>query len=328
MSITTLLEDIFPRYNWLRKGMATSDQPEQDKPIHLPNLKDYTPPKFIDWRRSIRMLTRRIDILGRELVKQEGVRFLPAQALCLALVAERETIKRVNDQYLNCAVPWDPTTRFPLVSAIAADTSSHAKTFSSNEQELKAVLESFGGWAVFSHEEIQCACGRGSPTPRSVEYRVMLNHGLRVKGGLLVKQMVGIESSDRGHLMHHYGFRKSSRRVDDLEIIWIQENRIRWEGSRLVIESAPLLPSEETETAHGLVHAETAEFRVEEFVRRIQELLGFEIPRDNSGPGRTPSPETRISSLERHIEKLFRKEHNGKHEYELFKNKHEDSKRK
>src|SRR3989344_3697608 len=147
--------------------------------------------------------------------------------IILLLKAQMKVLEYLNDQHLNCLVPWDKRTGLPSHPSMVADAQKYAKFFQCSDG-LKSVLNSFFGWSLFAEEKLICCCGGSLLKPRDVSFSIMLNHSLKVdKIGadyfLVVKQLVGVRCNNKGHLKNHYNFGKMSQVLDDLSIIFITE---------------------------------------------------------------------------------------------------------
>jgi len=149
----------------------------------------------------------------------------------VALKAQFKVLEYLNDQHLNCSIPWDKRTGLPSHPSMIADAQKYTKFFQCSEG-LKSVLDSLLGWSFFAKEELLCCCGGSLLKPRNVSFDVMLNHSFRIDYTddnfyLVVKQLVGIRCSNKGHLKNHYNFGKMSRVTDDLSMILISEGGLR-----------------------------------------------------------------------------------------------------
>lgn len=250
----------FTPFAFLRKNGERKEKPQAEAaPIKIPELK--TPPVFLGWQESL----EKFDYLLKKPPAKEGAssvsittpELLAFYAFRVALEAEREAVKLLNDEYLNCMVPWDPDTGFPTPSTIAGDAASLANTLPPHDT-LRAILESFSRWTVLAQERILCSCGKSGSQQRDVELKVLMNHSIKSeRGGLTVKQFVGVRSGDFGHLKHHYGFKKDSKASDDIIIVWICENRVSNTPSGISVEPMSL--------------TRTGEINGEELGRRLRE---------------------------------------------------------
>lgn len=175
----------------------------------------FSPIEFLDYNESFKKIE---SILAAS--KDSGM-------IILLLKAQLKILKYLNDQHINCPVPWDKRTGLPSHPSMVADAQRYSKYFQCSE-DLKPVLDSFLGWSLFAKEELLCCCGGSLLKPRKVSFDVMLNHALRVGQigddyFLIVKQLVGVRCGNRGHLKNHYNFGKMSQVMDDLSMIFIAE---------------------------------------------------------------------------------------------------------
>ena len=177
----------------------------------------------------------------------------------LALKAQIKVLEYLNDQYFNCLVPWDKRIGLPSHPSMVADAQKYVEFFPCSEG-LKSVLNSFLGWSLFAKEELLCCCGGSLLKPYKVSLEIMLNHVLRVEKidgdyFLVIKQLVGIKCSDKGHLKNHYNFGKMSRVIDNLSMIFIAETGISLKSDKI---------------DYRFISSQKAEqFNLEEFARRI-----------------------------------------------------------
>jgi len=219
---------------------------------------DLKPVEFFDYNESINRLKS---------ILESG---LPANcstignAISAILKAQVKVLEYLNDRHLNCPVPWDKRTGLPSHPSMVADAQKYVKFFQCSE-DLKSVLNSFFGWSLFAEEKLICCCGGSLLKPRNVSFDVMLNHALRVEQidgdyFLVVKQLVGVRCSNRGHLKNHYNFGKMSHVMDDLSMIFIDEAGFSLKSNRI---------------DYRFISSQKADqFNFEEFSRRIASLSG------------------------------------------------------
>lgn len=174
------------------------------------------PIEFLDYQESIARIK---NILG---VDMSG-----SNTVTLILKAQMKVLEYLNDNHLNCPVPWDKRTGLPSHPSMVADAGKYTKLFQCSDG-LKSVLDSFLGWSLFAREELLCCCGGSLLKPRNVSFDIMLNHALRVDQigddyFLVVKQLVGVRCSNKWHLKNHYNFGQMSQVLDDLSMIFVGE---------------------------------------------------------------------------------------------------------
>lgn len=214
---------------------------------------DLKPIKFLDYQESIARIK---DILE---IDMSG-----SSTVTLVLKAQMKVLEYLNDRHLNCPIPWDKRTGLPSHPSMVADAQKYTKFFQCSEG-LKSLLDSFLGWSLFAKEELSCCCGGSLLKPRNVSFDVMLNHALRVDqiGGdyfLVVKQLVGVRCSNRGHLKNHYNFGQMSQVLDDLSMIFIAETGFGLKSGRI---------------DYRFISSQKADqFNLEEFSRRINIVVG------------------------------------------------------
>lgn len=204
--------------------------------------------EFLDYQES---MTRIKDIFGVDMPSNSS--------LALLLKAQLKVLEYLNDQYLNCPTPWDKRTGLPSHPSMVADAQKYSK-FSQCSEGLKSVLDSFFGWSLFAREELLCCCGGSLLKPRKVSFDIMLNHALRVDQinndyFLVVKKLVGVRCSNKGHLKNHYNFGRMSRVIDDLSMIFVAEDGFNLKSGQI---------------DHGFISSQKADqFNFEEFSRRV-----------------------------------------------------------
>lgn len=215
---------------------------------------DLKPIEFLDYQQSIAKLK---DILR---VGFDTALTIPL----LILKAQLKVLEYLNDRHVNCPIPWDKRTGFPSHPSMVADAQKYLKFFQCSA-DLKSLLDSFLGWSLFAREELLCCCGGSLLKPRNISFDVMLNHVLRidyVDGNffLVIKQLVGVRCSNRGHLKNHYNFGKMSQAIDDLSMIFISESGFNLKSGRI---------------NHKFISSQKADqFNLEEFSRRINAVSG------------------------------------------------------
>ena len=209
------------------------------------------PPKLVGWRESLEKLESVRRGLRDLLEKEQAPEFLPAQCFYIALLGELLVLKVVNDDRLNCPVPWNEETGFVSPPTFSADAQKAAELVGENAG-LKSILKSFCGWQIFSREVKEgCACGAGMSKMRDVPYEVLVNHGATSdRNGVLIKQFFAIRSDDAKFLSWHFNnkngkHRKPSDVLADTNIVWVAENQLVFLKNRVALSGAKLESAKE-----------------------------------------------------------------------------------
>ncbi|MDP3696781.1 MAG: hypothetical protein Q8R55_01990 [Candidatus Taylorbacteria bacterium] len=143
----------------------------------------------------------------------------------LALCAQEEWIRSVNDGFIASDIPWDFGADVPSISSTIGDAVSYAERLNDPKDHfLKALLLSFSGWTLLSTEKKECACSKGKLQDISVDVLVQTDLKIsRQKKGEkdcpTVYFYIGVQSDDQDHLEHHYSFKEKSVRHEGLIII-------------------------------------------------------------------------------------------------------------
>lgn len=208
---------------------------------------DFTPPEFRDWRESIKRMTEiRAGLLSalRDKAEQK-YEFLPSWALWLAFGAAVKTIETINSDHLNCAVPWDTKTGFPSLPSMTADARKYGENLKNGHKPIALILDSFCAWTRISRGRSECCCAQPDFKFETVEYDVVINHGLSAKDGeVIVAQLVGIQTDDVDHLKTHFSssasetcsnFQKFSRVLQNTNILWTAKNTLKLSGDTITI---------------------------------------------------------------------------------------------
>jgi len=216
--------------------------------------------KFLNYKESIERIQKIIDSLGHQ-IDNDLPQVIRPTLICLyaVLKAQLKVIEYLNDEYLNCGMPWDEETGFPSPPSMIADAERYIDFFKP-DKAIEIILRSFFEWTLFSQEKFICCCGNFSP--RSVSLDLMLNCRLgSTIEGLKIKQLFGVKSDDKKHLIHHYDDKKKpSRVIDDLIIIFSSHGSLRVNENK--IELCESFDSERVE-----------QFNLDEFIARNNKLL-------------------------------------------------------
>ncbi len=194
------------------------------------------PPKFIDWKEAVEKLKVIEGKFKEAISAAKSPDTLPAMAFYLALRGEIEVLNYLNNDKINCLVPWDEQIGLPSLATLSADAGKFGDLFEASNA-MAAVLKSFSAWSFFFQETLKdCTCGNSRA--RDVLLSRFLNHSVRADGdSLSVKQMLAITSNDKKHMRHHYsGFTKPSQWHNDMLIIWSCENRVTLANGSVTIE--------------------------------------------------------------------------------------------
>ncbi len=199
---------------------------EEGKGGGIVPLEILKPVQFLDWKEAIEKLEI-IEQKMRRKIKGKSPEILPAIALCLALAAERKVLGYLNDDALNCRVPWDETTGFPSPPSMSADAAQYGDYFETTNTPQDAILKSFSRWTLLVQEKTLCCCGKRNTNFEEVVIDAMLNHSVTIdENRLVVRQFFGVKSNNLKHMAHHYSAKTQSQRYKDLIIIWDCENQI------------------------------------------------------------------------------------------------------
>lgn len=215
--------------------------------------------EFLSYQESIAKLNNILDSndFGRNV--NSAIAFV-----VIALKAQAKILEHLNDQHLNCSIPWDKRTGLPSHPSMIADAQKYTKFFQCSEG-IKSVLNSFLGWSLFAEKKILCYCDSSLLKPHNVSFGVMLNHVMRVdwtKGDyfFVIKQLVGVKCNNKEHPKNHYNFGKISQVMDDLSMIFISEVGFNLKSNQVCYSH--------------ILNQMADQFNVEEFSRQIASLAG------------------------------------------------------
>lgn len=223
--------------------------------------KAIEPPVFLTYKESLTKLEEIITLLHNAITHPPPMRRPTAEnaliILCAACIAQFHTIKKLNNETINCDVPWDQRTGFPVHSTIIADAQKFCELFHPPPC-LETLLRSLSRWTTFSHEEFKCCCGRGWKL-RILFLEIMVNTFLDVtEKGLMIKQIVGIKSDDRKHLQEHYNQKRGSHIFHDLVIVGEEASVVCVMDNKL--------------SSHFLISWYSDQFDHEEFRKKVRSL--------------------------------------------------------
>lgn len=181
------------------------------------------------------------EIIGQFKAKIAGnssVNLLASHIFCLALEAQKKILDHLNDDNFYCQVPWDLRTGLPSHPSLAADAVKYSELFEVSSQ-LKALLNSFSGWSLFTKETKKCHCMVKGKTIE-VGINIFVNTLLKADSdGLKIKLLFGVKSDVDGYIEQHWHLKKSeyeSKVADDLYIIFSCENVISFAGENLALQ--------------------------------------------------------------------------------------------
>lgn len=201
--------------------------------------KDIEPPIFLGYKESLEKLHTIITVLFNEIENPPPMsRPTEQNALLIllsAFIAQYYTIKKLNDEVINCCVPWDQRTGLPTHSTIIADAQKFCELFRP-PPFLELILCSLFQWTLFTRQEFKCCCGRGWKM-RTITIEIMINFFIGVtEKDLVIKQIVGIKSDDRKHLQEHYDRKRGSRTFNDLVIVGEEVSAVCMEENRRFLQ--------------------------------------------------------------------------------------------
>lgn len=225
-----------------------------------PSIK-LAPPKPIHYKEAIERLKKISEQLKQELNKHNLYDILASRAFSIFLDAEIKTLEYLNDENLNCFVPWDESIGLPSPPTMIADVKKYAedkllicppRDFSGSpfipgvtvvvkprsiiDHFLYSLLNSFYGWTRLSEEIFpSCVCSTNNLNGRKAELEIMMNHVMRLEdNALLIKELVGVRTDDE-HFEKHFKMQKPSARDPNLYIVWICTNKISCSGGTVKI---------------------------------------------------------------------------------------------
>ncbi|OGM99539.1 MAG: hypothetical protein A3B91_01985 [Candidatus Yanofskybacteria bacterium RIFCSPHIGHO2_02_FULL_41_29] len=218
------------------KSLVSKYKEDQERiPNSDLNISRDTEPLFLNPKESIDRIDSITLKLGEITKKQRSSKFLASVVYCLALRAQSKILNYLNDENFFCRVLWDQRTNLPSHPSLAADVGKYGETFDPSP-ELKSVLSSLSGWALFRQEKLLCCCGRKEKI-RTVDLDLLLNTVIKVEErGLSVKLLVGVKANDVDHLEVHYNIKRQSQVDSGLQIIFTCENLIRLDGEEVTAE--------------------------------------------------------------------------------------------
>lgn len=202
--------------------------------------------KIIDYKEGLQRLRELIDLIhatiaiGDLTLISKNFGFL--KVLGIALEAQFKLIGHLNDKLISCPIAWDETTGFPSHPTLAADLQKYAEVFKPKDIILMTVLRSFVRWELLVQETSVRYCGSISKL-KTVRMDIKLNHVLKIEDGKLdFKQLVGVGSADLNHkeLWDYFDFRRPSRVIDGLMIIFSREWLLRVKNGKLEAEEVKI----------------------------------------------------------------------------------------
>ena len=193
--------------------------------------------ELIEHQEAIRRITRITASLKAILIeKKNDPDFLPVWIWYLILIAQRRSLRRINDEVIYSPVSWNQSTGFPSHPSLIADAQIYAK-FLKGSEFFKKILASLSDWTILSREKISCCCGKGWNS-RIVEFNVLIRYLMKIEeNSLFAQQLIGIQSGDLNHLSEHYpNFSVESVVVPYTRIVYVCENRIRRDDESIQVK--------------------------------------------------------------------------------------------
>jgi len=166
-----------------------------------------------------------------EAIASSGNSSLALKAYAIALQAQADVLPVLNSNPLLISrVYFEEAFNLPSYSSMSADLISYCRKLEPKAM-LKAVLDSFSGWAILGIQKFEgCRC---SGDPVNLELKIRAHHSHEIKDGkFFVEQLLGIESENKEHLEKHYnGFsRKSVASENNIQIVSISRASIKIKG--------------------------------------------------------------------------------------------------
>ena len=173
---------------------------------------------------------RRIGFIRKEISASRAGFSLAPKAYAFALNAQIKILLALNQNpNLTSRVYFDDVSGLPSFSNMAADLISYCGRFEP-EPILKAVLDSFSGWAVLGVQKFEgCRC---SGEPVNLELKMRVHHSHEIKDGkFFIEQLLGIESENKEHLERHYNkFSQKSKTGENIVIVAVSKASIKLVG--------------------------------------------------------------------------------------------------
>ncbi|MBI2057514.1 MAG: hypothetical protein HYT63_00820 [Candidatus Yanofskybacteria bacterium] len=155
---------------------------------------------------------------------------LALRAYAMALQAQAAILPVLNaNPNLVSKVYFDKAFNLPSYSPMLADLVSYCSKFEP-EPMLKAVLDSFSGWAVLAVQKFEdCRC---NGDPITLELKIRAHHSHEIKDGkFIIEQLLGIESENKEHLQKHYGgFSQKSNADENIVVVAVSRASIKLDG--------------------------------------------------------------------------------------------------
>lgn len=196
------------------------------EPLALASQNQYSdddPYNAIDPFEAVRRIR---GIVGAIAGSEAGSASLALKAYSIALRAQSAVLQVLNaNPELVSKVHFDNVSGLPSYSIMAADLISCCKKFEP-EPVLKAVLDSFSGWAVLGTQKLEgCRCGS---EPVDIELKIRVHHSHEIKDDkFFIEQLLGVESENKEHLEKHYGgFNQKSNAGENILIVAVSRASI------------------------------------------------------------------------------------------------------
>ena len=209
----------------LFKGRGISFRNKESGKLGLPQITSGNTVKAIGYKEFLIKINSLRDALDEQLnnIDRSTGQYLWLSLYVLALSAQERMVDSMNDDLIASDIPWDSVVDTPSISSTIGDAVSYAERLKDPKDHfLKSLLLSFSGWALFSTEKKECACGKSNL--KEIPVDILVNTSLTAvtnssSSGLALSFVVGVKSDDQEHLEGHYSFKKKSIRDDGLIII-------------------------------------------------------------------------------------------------------------
>lgn len=222
----------------------------------VPPRFNIVPPRPIHYKEAVERLKSVFEQLKQGLARHSLHDVLASLAFSIFIESEIKALEYLNDENLNCFVPWDENIGLPSLPTMVADVKKYAEDKLSIRPQryfsdspfipgvnvvvepsgvtgyfLLPLLNSFYGWTRLSEEAFpSCVCSTNNLNGKKVELEIMINHVMGVEdNALLIEELVGVRTDDE-HFEKHFKMQKQSARDPNLYIVYICNNKISCVG--------------------------------------------------------------------------------------------------
>lgn len=148
---------------------------------------------------------------------------MPFMAYTVLLGAAINHLTHSQNKMFYFPIPWEVDTGLPSHPSLIADARHYCRS-NNLSNTIGIIVDSFAEWRIFQQQRIFCCCGKGSVISREriVPTEIVIHHPIHIDREaktLEIKQLVGIRSTDRDHIEHHYSLRRDSRVNHHISII-------------------------------------------------------------------------------------------------------------